>query len=55
MLWLWEVDSGREVRRFQGHTNSVTSVCFAPDGSYALSGGGPHTLELWEFDWEWEF
>jgi len=31
-----------------GHTFSISSVAFSPDGRYALSGSRDHTLKLWE-------
>jgi len=31
-----------------GHTGTVTSVCFSPDGRYALSSSEDHTLKLWD-------
>ena len=46
--WLWEVSSGRKLRCFEGHTNQVTSICFFPEGRYALSGSKDKTLRLWE-------
>ena len=36
------------LRRFEGHTDYVMSVCFSPDGRYALSGSRDNTLRLWE-------
>jgi WD40 repeat protein len=47
-LLLWDVESGRELRALDGHTNVVTSVAFSPDGVHALSGGMDGHLRLWE-------
>jgi WD40 repeat protein len=47
-LMLWDVDSGRELRRCEGHTKGVTSVVFAPDGRRALSSSYDHTVRLWD-------
>jgi WD40 repeat protein len=60
-LRLWEVATGKEVRRFieppvcygdhicepQGHSPLVESVAFSPDGRFALSGG-LEGLMLWD-------
>ncbi len=47
-LKLWEVQSGRCLRTFVGHTNDVKSVCLSADGRYALSGSLDETIKLWE-------
>jgi len=38
------------LRTFQGHNWPVFSVCFSPDGRYALSGSSDHTLKLWDVE-----
>jgi WD40 repeat protein/energy-coupling factor transporter ATP-binding protein EcfA2 len=45
---LWDVVSGREVRRFTGHKNSVASVAFSPNGSRLVTGGDDSTVRTWE-------
>jgi WD40 repeat protein len=47
---LWNIESGREIRRFEGHTNHVISVSFSHDGRYALSGSDDHTIRLWDIE-----
>ena len=51
-LRLWDVATGKEVRRFEGHTSYVNFVAFSPDGRLALLGGGTpqsdNTMLLWD-------
>jgi WD40 repeat protein len=49
-LSLWDIASGRQVRRFAGHTDYVSSIAFSPDGRFALSGAGDDdkTMRLWD-------
>jgi len=42
------VNTGSLVRTFTGHTSSVRSVAFSPDGQWALSGSWDNTLKLWD-------
>ena len=46
-LILWDLETGTELRRFEGHTNWVNGVAFSPDGQTALSGSDDITLILW--------
>jgi WD40 repeat protein len=46
---LWETATGREVRRFRGHTGWVKSVGFSPNGDLVLTGAfDDKTVRLWE-------
>lgn len=44
---LWDVRTGREVRRFQGHRTMVTAVAFSPDGVRFLTGSADGMVRLW--------
>ncbi len=41
---------GQCIRTFEGHTDSVNSVSFSPDGKSALTGSKDNTLKLWEIE-----
>ncbi|MDM8544618.1 WD40 repeat domain-containing protein, partial [Desulfococcaceae bacterium HSG9] len=47
---LWEVATGKSVTAFEGHSGSVNSVSFSPDGKYLATGAGSDdkTARLWE-------
>ena len=47
---LWDVDSGRELRRFQGHDAGSPRVAFSPDGRRALSGSWDQTVRVWDVE-----
>jgi WD40 repeat protein len=51
---LWERRTGKQVRRFEGHTGFINSVAFSPDGRFVLTASGAHagesdnTARLWD-------
>lgn len=40
LVQLWDITTGREVQRYRGHTDAVTSVCFSPEGQFVLTTAG---------------
>ena len=45
---LWDMATGVELRRLEGHTSVVFSVAFSPDGRTVLTGSWDETARLWD-------
>ena len=45
---IWDVESGREQLCLLGHDGSVFCAQFLPASGYVVSGGGDHTVRVWE-------
>ena len=46
---VWEVETGREVRKLEAHTGRVMGLSVSPDGHRVLTGGDPGLI-LWDAD-----
>ncbi|CAD8175698.1 unnamed protein product [Paramecium pentaurelia] len=45
---LWDVKTGKQKAKLDGHTSTVYSVCFSPDGNTLASGSRDKSICLWD-------
>lgn len=48
VLRVFDVVAGRLVRRFHGHTDRITDMCFSEDGKLLLSSSMDFTIRVWD-------
>jgi WD40 repeat protein len=45
---IWDIKTGRLLRRLAGHHGRVCCLAFSPDSRYVASGGDDHMVIVWE-------
>ena len=45
---IWDVSTGRQMTTYQGHTASVMSIAYSPDGSQIATASLDRTARLWD-------
>lgn len=48
MIRLFDVVALRLVRKFEGHTDRITDLCFSEDGKWLLSSSMDGSLRIWD-------
>ncbi|RKU07683.1 hypothetical protein C6501_17325 [Candidatus Poribacteria bacterium] len=47
---IWDVNTGKEKKRFKGHKSAVTTVAFSPDNRTLVSASYDDTLRFWDIN-----
>jgi transcription initiation factor TFIID subunit 5 len=45
---LWDIGSGKRIKKMTGHTSSVYSLAFSAESSLLVSGGADWTVRCWD-------
>ncbi|CAI9103007.1 OLC1v1001416C1 [Oldenlandia corymbosa var. corymbosa] len=48
VIRLYDVIANRMVRKFQGHTDRITDMCFSEDGKWLLTSSMDGSLRIWD-------
>jgi len=45
---LWDIGSGKRIKKMTGHTSSIYSLAFSAESSLLISGGADWTVRSWD-------
>lgn len=45
---LWDFAAGKEIRRFEGHTEAISCLAFSPDGKRVVSTAADKSVRIWQ-------
>lgn len=45
---LWDLGSGKRIKKMTGHTSSIYSLAFSAESSLLVSGGADWTVRSWD-------
>lgn len=48
VIQLWDLETSRMLRQFEGHENAAKPVTISADGRYVISGSDDHTVRVWD-------
>jgi cytochrome c len=49
-VWLWDLETGKSLHVFKGHTAEISALALSSDGKWAASTSIDHTVRLWNLE-----
>lgn len=49
-LRIWDVESGKLIREMRGHTHTISSIAYAPNGRRAVTASFDRSVRLWDLE-----
>ena len=49
-ILVWHVETGEQIACFTGYSESMSNLCFSPDGKYLTAGSAEGTIRIWDIE-----